>query len=237
MSDIALYLVLALATALAAFVQGAIGIGFALIVAPILGLSHPELMPTALLMLMLPLNLFVSLRERRSIDWRGAGWITLGRLPGTLAGLGVLLVMSRGGLNLLIGLSTVVAVLAAWWAPAFSPRRGSCMTVGTITGVTETATGVGGPPLALLYQHRPGPELRATIAACFLLGELISLLSLALAGQLEMVQWLWALALLPPLLLGSVASRLLHQRLDASRLRQGVLLFALISGLVLMIPF
>ena len=58
-----------------------------------------------------------------------------------------------------------------------------------------------------------------------------------MAGQLEMVQWLWALALLPPLLLGSVASRLLHQRLDASRLRQGVLLFALISGLVLMIPF
>jgi uncharacterized membrane protein YfcA len=236
MSDIALYLGLALTTALAAFVQGTIGIGFALIVAPILGLSHPELMPTALLMLMLPLNLFVSFRERRSIDWRGVGWITLGRLPGTLAGLGVLLVMSRGGLNLLIGLSTVIAVLAAWWAPVFLPRRGSCMTVGTITGVTETATGVGGPPLALLYQHRPGPELRATIAACFLFGELISLLSLAVAGQLEMIQWLWSLALLPPLLLGSVASRLLHRRLDASRLRQGVLLFALISGVVLMIP-
>ncbi|WP_218777001.1 hypothetical protein [Salinicola salarius] len=58
-----------------------------------------------------------------------------------------------------------------------------------------------------------------------------------MAGRLEMVQWLWALALLPPLLLGSVTSRLLHRRLDASRLRQGVLLFALISGLVLMIPF
>ncbi|WP_275286793.1 sulfite exporter TauE/SafE family protein [Halomonas elongata] len=236
MSELVVYAVLAAATAIAAFMQGAIGIGFALIVAPVMGLLRPDLLPVALLVLMLPLNLYVALREREAIDWRGSAWIGLGRLPGTFLGLWILVVMSTNGLNQLIGASTVLAVLAALFAPVFRPRAGACMSVGLITGVTETATGVGGPPLALLYQHRPGPELRSTIACCFLVGELISLVILASAGKVGMEQLRWALYLLPPLLVGSVASRVMHQRLDARRLRQGVLLFALVSGVALMIP-
>ncbi|MFG6176797.1 sulfite exporter TauE/SafE family protein [Halomonas sp. THAF12] len=236
MSDPAVYVVLAAATAVAAFMQGAIGIGFALIVAPVMGLLRPDLLPVALLVLMLPLNLYVALREREAIDWRGSAWIGVGRLPGTFLGLWILVVMSTNGLNQLIGASTVLAVLAALFAPVFRPKPGACVSVGLITGVTETATGVGGPPLALLYQHRPGPELRSTIACCFLIGELVSLVILASAGKVGAEQLRWALYLLPPLLVGSVASRVMHQRLDARRLRQGVLLFALVSGVALMIP-
>ena len=38
------------------------------------------------------------------------------------------------------------------------------------------------------------------------------------------------------LAVGSIASRLVHHRLDARRMRLGVLTFALISGIVLLIP-
>ncbi|XKE45870.1 sulfite exporter TauE/SafE family protein [Halomonas organivorans] len=236
MSELAVFATLAVSTGIAAFMQGAIGIGFALIVAPVMGFLRPDLMPVALLVLMLPLNLYVALREREAIDWRGTAWIGVGRLPGTFVGLGILLIMSTNGLNQLIGASTVIAVLAALFAPVFRPRAGACASVGLVTGVTETATGVGGPPLALLYQHRPGPELRSTIACCFLVGELVSLAILAAAGKVQPDQLMWSLYLLVPLLLGSVASRVMHQRLDARRLRQGVLMFALVSGVVLMIP-
>ncbi|GAA0582084.1 sulfite exporter TauE/SafE family protein [Halomonas salifodinae] len=236
MGDVTIFLTLALATAVAAFIQGAVGIGFALVVAPVMGLLRPDLLPVALLILMLPLNGYVGLRERDAIDWKGVGWVSLGRLPGTLAGLGILVVMSADGLNQVIGASTILAVLAGLFAPVFQPNRSACAAVGLVTGVTETATGVGGPPLALLYQHRPGPVLRATIALCFLVGELISLAILALAGQFQPHQWLWALALLPALAVGSIASRLVHHRLDARRMRLGVLTFALISGIVLLIP-
>ena len=236
MIDPTTFAILALATGLAAFIQGAIGIGFALVVAPVLGVLEPQLLPVALLVLMLPLNLFVALRERDAIDWRGSAWISAGRLPGTLLGLWILVLLSAEGLNQLVGASTVLAVLVALFAPVFRPGPGSCVSVGMITGVTETATGVGGPPLALLYQHRPGPELRSTIACCFLVGELVSLAILAIAGKVTMEQLGWALALVPPLLVGSVASRMIHQRIDARRLRQGVLLFALISGIWLMLP-
>ncbi|MCE8018338.1 sulfite exporter TauE/SafE family protein [Halomonas sp. MCCC 1A17488] len=237
MNEIVVFAVIATATGIAAFVQGAIGIGFALIVAPVLGFLRPDLLPVALLILMLPLNLYVGLREREAIDWKGVGWIGLGRLPGTFLGLWILVVLSADSLNQVVGASTVIAVLAALFAPVFRPKAGACASVGVITGITETATGVGGPPLALLYQHRPGPELRSTIACCFLIGEIVSLVILAVAGKFHLDQLRWALYLLPPLLIGSVASRVTHHCIDARRLRQGVLLFALVSGVVLMVPY
>lgn len=79
MNDIAIYALIAAATGVAAFIQGAIGIGFALIVAPVMGFLWPELLPVSLLLLMLPLNFYVAVREHHAIDWKGAGW---GDCPG-----------------------------------------------------------------------------------------------------------------------------------------------------------
>jgi hypothetical protein len=49
-------------------------------------------------------------------------------------------------------------------------------------------TGIGGPPLALIYQHHPGPVLRSTIAMCFFIGEVMSLVLLTATGRLHMGQ-------------------------------------------------
>ncbi|MFZ1431598.1 MAG: TSUP family transporter, partial [Geminicoccaceae bacterium] len=96
-----------------------------------------------------------------------------------------------------------------------------------------TATGVGGPPLALLYQHRPPATLRATIAFCFLVGELVSLALLAASGRLGMEAVQSAAVLLPAVLVGSSASQLVHGHIGQRQLRTGVLLFSLVSGVVL----
>ena len=90
----------------AAFLQGAIGIGFALILAPVLGLVAPWMLPVTLLVLMLPLNGLVAWRERASVDWRGAGWITLGRFAGTFAGIAL-------GLNAVVT-AFIVPPVVAW---------------------------------------------------------------------------------------------------------------------------
>lgn len=94
---------------------------------------------------------------------------------------------------------------------------------------------MGGPPLALVYQHRPPAELRATIAVCFLVGEVASLALLFATGEGEPGQLAPALLLLPALAVGAWLSRLVHHRLDARRMRLFVLGFALVSGVVLML--
>jgi uncharacterized protein len=227
-------LLMGLAVAVAACVQGTIGIGFALIVAPVLAFWRPELLPGSLLFLMLPLNLFVVLREHHAFDWRGGGWITLGRVFGTLAGAGVLVVLSAHALNLLVGAATVAVAVLTMLAPVFSPRWGAFVTVGLLTGISETATGIGGPPLALAYQHKSAEVLRSTVAGCFLLGELVSLGVLAAIGRVTLQQGRSAALLLPFLVVGGLGSSWFRHSVNGRLLRGLVLAFALISGAILM---
>ncbi|MFF1556382.1 sulfite exporter TauE/SafE family protein [Streptomyces sp. NPDC058279] len=226
---------LAATVAVAAFVQGTSGLGFALIVAPVAGLLDPGLLPVFVLASMIPLNAYVAWRERDSLDLRGAGWITGARLAATPLGLVLLWAIPDDRLGLFVGAATVLAALVSLAAPAFTPGRGAYLGAGLITGLTETATGVGGPPLALVYQHRPPAELRATIAVCFLVGEVASLALLFATGQGHPGRLLPALLLLPALAVGAWLSRLVHHRLDARRMRLFVLGFALVSGVVLML--
>lgn len=73
---------LSLVVVVSAFIQGAVGVGFALIIAPVFSLVNPELVPVVLLIIMLPLNFLVMFREREHLDKRGTGWITVGRTVG-----------------------------------------------------------------------------------------------------------------------------------------------------------
>ncbi|MFE0808447.1 sulfite exporter TauE/SafE family protein [Streptomyces sp. NPDC058794] len=227
--------VLAVTVAVAAFVQGSSGLGFALIVAPVAGIIDPHLVPVFVLASMIPLNLYVAWRERASLDLRGAGWITGARLAATPAGLAVLWLIPERSLGVFVGVATVLAAVVSLAAPAFTPGRAAYVGAGAVTGLTETATGVGGPPLALVYQHRPPAELRSTVAACFLVGEVASLALLFGTGEAEAAELGRAVVLLPAIALGAWLSRLVHHRLDARRTRLFVLVFALVSGLVLML--
>lgn len=227
---------LAAAVAAAAFVQGTIGVGFALILAPTLGVIAPELLPGALLLVMLPLNAWVAWRERSALDWHGAGRITVGRVFGGVAGLLVLLALPAGGLQVFVGAATILTALVTLLAPRFEPGRVTFLLAGAVTGVTETATGIGGPPLALAYQHRPAPVLRATVAACFLVGELVSVVLLLLAGRMNVTQLEAAALLLLPLALGLVLSHAARHRVGGRPFRVLVLGFAIVSGAVCLWP-
>lgn len=228
------FAILAAAVLASSFVQGSIGIGFALIVAPLVGVMVPSLLPVTVLLLMLPLNALVAWRERDAVDWPGVRWIMLGRLPGTLAGAWVLAVLTAVQLDFTVGFFTVVAAAAALVAPRFDPNRPAAFAVGAFTGVTETATGIGGPPLALLYQHASAPVLRASVALSFLLGELMSLALLIVAGQVTPEQLRAALYLVPFVAAGTWLSRVTHGRIGGKGLRVSVLVFAAVSGLFLM---
>lgn len=225
----------ALLVLVAAFVQGTTGFGFALIVAPVVGLIEPTLLPVVLLVLMIPLNVYVAWRERHALDTGGAGWITAGRIAGTAGGLWVLVAVPASGLSLLIGGSTVLAALGSLLAPAFVPGRGALVAAGAVTGVTETATGIGGPPLALVYQHRPAPQLRSTVAVCFVVGEVVSLAVLGATDKVDGHQLWTALLLLPALGVGALLSRAVHHRVDGALMRTLVLGFALTSGVAVLV--
>lgn len=228
-------LILAVAVLCGGFLQGATGIGFAMLVAPVATLIDPSLVPVAILVWMLPLNAFVTWRERRHIDLRGAGWITISRVLATPLGIWLLVAIPENYLGYLIGGSTILAALVSLVAPAFTPRPAAFLAAGAVTGISETATGVGGPPLALVYQHRPAAEMRATVALCFLVGEVISLIGLAIGGRFFGSELTLSLWLLPAVVVGVWVSSLVHRRVGGKGLRYGILVFALVSGVVVIL--
>jgi uncharacterized protein len=228
-------IVIVIAVAIAALIQGAIGVGFALIVAPIAAVLRPDLLPGSILLLMLPMNAYVAWRERAAFDLPSTGWITAGRFVGTFFGLWILILVTRPALNMIVGVTTILAAIATKLAPKFSPNRTAFVSAGLITGVTETATGIGGPPLALVYQHHPAPTLRSTIALCFFIGEIFSVVVLAFKSRLGADQFVSALVLLVPLALGLAFSGRVHEKISATHLRNALLAFAVLSGIVLIV--
>src|SRR5699024_4868004 len=71
------FAIIAAVVLVSAFVQGSTGMGFAMLLAPVVTFIDPSLIPVMLLVLMIPLNFYVAAREREHIDWTGVSWISI----------------------------------------------------------------------------------------------------------------------------------------------------------------
>jgi uncharacterized protein len=219
------------AAAAAAVIQGSIGIGFSFLVVPVLALVAPDLLPTTVLLLLLPLSLAIAVRERFSIDTAGLAWIIGGRVAGTALAVPALGAFTADELRPIFG-GLIVLMVAVTVSRIRVPFTPATMTVtGFLSGLFSTLAALGGPPLGVLYSSRRASELRSTLGLTFALGLGISLLGLALGGQISRVQLIGAAKLAPALVLGFAVSRRLHGRLD-SRLQTVVLAFAALVGVL-----
>jgi len=222
--------VLLLAVLAGATVQGSIGFGVNLVAVPVVALVEPSALPTTLVALALPLTIVMVLREHRHIDRPGLGWGLLGRAPGTIVGVWIVVVVSTDMLAVIIGATVLLAVAASIMSPPIPVTPGTALTAGFASGLFGTATSIGGPPLALVYQHHDGPVLRSTLAAAFMVGIAFSLTGLGVGGQVEGWQLLLALALVPGLFVGLWLSGPLARFVDVSLLRPAVLAFSAVTG-------
>jgi hypothetical protein len=93
---------------------------------------------------------------------------------------------------------------------------------------------IGGPPIALVYQHASGPTLRATMALYFMLGTVLSIVALWLAGTFGHHELVLSAVLLPGTVVGFVASGPARRLVDGGRVRGLVLAAASLSALVLL---
>ncbi|PZF84495.1 sulfite exporter TauE/SafE family protein [Jiangella anatolica] len=235
MPPIDVLLVLAVAVFLGAAVQGAIGLGLGLLAAPVATLLAPELMPGTMLWLSMLLPVFSLAREWAHVDWWGLRWAFLGRVPATVLGAWIVSVSSPRLLSVLVGLVILIAVVLTVRTVRLPMRAGVLVGAGAVSGISGTATSIGGPPLALVYQGELGPRVRATLAMYFLIGAGFSLLALAVVGELTMEQTTAALWLAPVLVVGFAAASGLRRFVDGGRLRYAVMVVCALSAVTLIV--
>jgi uncharacterized membrane protein YfcA len=94
---------------------------------------------------------------------------------------------------------------------------------------------VGGPALAMIYQHETGPKIRGTISAIFTIGTTISLFALWWVGRFGAVEVTLGLLLLPGVLLGFLLSQYTARRLDKAHTRPTVLVISALSAVVIVL--
>lgn len=226
---------LALAVVTGATVQGLVGLGIGLVAAPVTALLEPSLMPAVLLWLAFVMPVVTLAREHDAIDWPGLWWSLPTRIVGTSVGVALVATFTAAQLGVAVAVMVLLVVALTVHTIEVPVTRTSLLVAGFVSGVTGTATSIGGPPMALLYQHRDPRQLRCTLAVYFLIGAGLSLAGLAIAGSLHKHEFAVALSLCPMLGLGFLASRLLHRRVDPGHLRAGVLTVCAVGSMVLLI--
>jgi hypothetical protein len=220
------------ALGLGALVQGSIGFGMNLVAVPIVALVAPEALPATLILVAFPLAVAMAVRERHAVHTSGVVWTSIGRLPGSILGAAIVVAVSANSLSVVIGVSVVAAAALSFVTRPIPVTPTTATVAGFAGGVTGTAAAIGGPPMALLYQHHEGPTLRSTLAGTFAISTVMSVVVLAVAGQVHGWQIWLSIALVPAVALGLLASHFLHTRLDGGWLRPAVLMFVTATGVV-----
>ncbi|TYK45998.1 sulfite exporter TauE/SafE family protein [Actinomadura decatromicini] len=224
-----------LAALIGSMVQGSVGLGVGLVATPIVTMLFPSLMPGSILVVALALPVATLAREVGHADLRGLGWAFGGRLVGTPLGVLLVAAVPQRALGIVIGGVVLAGLAVTAWSREVPRNRRTLAAAGVVSGATGTASGIGGPPLALLYQRESGPRVRATLAVFFIVGALLSLATLAAAGRLPVRQVTAGLALTPFVLAGFAAAGPLRRYLDDGRLRTALLVVVGTSAAALIV--
>lgn len=218
-----------------ATVQGSVGFGMALLSAPLLTLLDRRLVPGPLLVAALVLTSLVAWRDRRSMDVGGVKWALIGRVPGTVVGALTLSLLPLHSLTLVFGGVVIAAVVMLAFGLPLPPKPSVLLGAGLLSGFMGTTSSIGGPPVAMVYQHAKGPAVRGTLAGYFIFGASMSIAALAVVGRFGLRELGWAMWLLPGVLVGFALSARVTRWLDAGRTRQAVLVVAAVSGVIVVV--
>ena len=212
-----------LVMAAGALLQGAVGFGSNLIAAPLLILIDEDFVPAPVVVGSIVLNAMMIVREGKAAFDPTINRALVAQIPGALLAGVVLASLPAEQLSLLFAAIVLlaVAVSAAGWH--LRPTRKTLAGAGFAAGFMGTISGIGGPPVALVYQRASGPTLRATLCRFFLVGGFVSLAVLAVSGEVDADTARACVVTVPAAAAGFLLSTPLARRLDRGSIRPYVL--------------
>lgn len=218
---------------LAAFVQSAAGIGYAMLAVPSLALISPGWVPAPMLVGLVTLALTMVWAGRRAVEPAERRTLIPAVIAGTVVGLGILVLVAHQSLGLIFGIVVLAAVAITASGISADLNRRNLWLGGLTSGIMGTVTGMHGPPLAILYARQPPAKARAAIAWIFLVAGSFSLIGYAITGRLNWEQLVQGLTLVPGTVLGYFAARAVQHRLPVKLIRICMLSLVTVSALLL----
>jgi uncharacterized membrane protein YfcA len=216
-------------------VQGSIGFGMAVVAAPILLLVNPVFVPGPMLLAAVFLVLLMALRNRRDVIVGDVAVATVGRILGTAPAALAIRALEPSIFELLFAVLVVAAVLLSLKGIYLPRTPRNVFAAAALSGFIGTMSSMGGPAMALVYQHESGPKIRGTLSAIFTIGTAISVLGLWWAGRFGAVELQLAVLLMPAVFVGFFLSRYTVGRLDKAHTRPAVLAISALAALAIVL--
>lgn len=220
---------------LGSIVQTTAGMGFAMVSVPMLALISLDFVPGPTIFV----NLFLTalmLGDGKSAVVRQEMTILLPAiLVGTVLGAVVLAYVPVEIVGVFFALLVLFSVVVTFIVKVQCLTASGLIIGGIAAGLMGTASGIHGPPQAVIYQHEPIQKIRATLALVFLIAYTLPLLALAFSGEFNIALAVTGLLLLPGLLLGFQLGKRARQQVSQSRARMTTLSIASASAVILLV--
>ena len=219
-----------------AITQSAIGIGFGL-PACFLVLYEPSMVPSCIVLMGTFLafsNAFLSFND---VIKKDLIYSFSGRIVGSLLSI-PLLYLTLGTKNYLIffGLLLLLAVFLSAKKWNVTASKKNITIAGACSGLMGTLIGIGGPPMAIVYQNSTAKNVVATLNMFFGIGALFSVLLLVYIDLINLREVIRSLMLAPALIIGIYFGRkkIIKNYVNIN-LKKLVLIICFLSALIVLV--
>ena len=206
-SSLDFYIIILFLIILGAITQSAIGIGFG-IPAGILVLLEPSMVPSCIILMGSFLALSNAMLSYKDIIKVDLIYSYTGRIIGSI--LAMPLIFFTLGTDYYLIIFGVLLLIATYLSAKkwnIVATKKNITIAGTASGLMGTLTGIGGPPMAIVYQNSSAKKVVATLNMFFGFGALFSVLLFVYYDLINLPEVMKSIYLAPGLVIGTYIGR------------------------------
>tara|TARA_B100001250_G_scaffold404681_1_gene421026 strand:+ start:489 stop:1232 length:744 start_codon:yes stop_codon:yes gene_type:complete len=218
-----------------AITQSAIGIGFG-VPACFLVLFEPSMVPSCIVLMGTFLafsNALLSLKDVIKID---LAYSFSGRVVGSLISIPLIsLTIGTKSYLLIFGILLLITVFLSAKNWNVVANKKNIAIAGACSGFMGTLIGIGGPPMAIVYQNKSAKNVVATLNMFFGIGALFSVLLLIYIDLINFREVMRCLFLAPAVIIGIILGRhKIVKNYVNKNLKKLILIICFISALIVL---
>jgi len=235
-SSLDFYLIILFLIILGAITQSAIGIGFG-IPAGILVLLEPSMVPSCIILMGSFLALSNAMLSYKDIIKVDLIYSYTGRVIGSILAMPLIfLTLGTDYYLIVFGVLLLIATYLSAKKWNIVATKKNITIAGTASGIMGTLTGIGGPPMAIVYQNSSAPKVVATLNMFFGIGALFSVLLFVYFDLINLPEVMKSIYLSPGLVIGTyIGRRGIVRKFVNRNLKNLIIAVCFISALVIIL--
>lgn len=226
MLNIDVFLLVTAITVVGAILQASVGFGFGLVIVPFLLAIDANFVPVPIIFASLFLMFHVAYKNRFSLSGHSIIYVIWGLALGAPIGALILTNIDSNTLVYFVASVVVLGLAASFLKFTMKITPATQFAASTTASILGTTIGMGGVPIALLYQNESGARIRAVLSTAFFVGSIFALFALSFTSRVSSGSLLLGCYLIPGIFIGSLIGQKCAVYIDKGYSKIAILLLS-----------